>query len=57
MKKIKVLFVVESMSTGVFSYLTDLSNLLINYYEVYVAYGLRKETPKDIENYFDSRVS
>lgn len=56
MKKIKVLFVVESMSTGVFSYLTDLSNLLINYYEVYVAYGLRKETPKDIENYFDSRV-
>jgi glycosyltransferase involved in cell wall biosynthesis len=55
MKK-KLLFVVEAMGGGVFTYVVDLSNKLADDYEVYIAYAVRKQTPKDYIQYFDSRV-
>ena len=56
MKK-KLLFVVEAMGGGVFSYIVDLSNELIEKYDVYIAYGVRKQTPSNFKEYFDERVT
>lgn len=52
----KVLFVVEAMGGGVFTYIVDLANELSKYYDVYVAYGLRKQTPHNFKNYFNKKV-
>lgn len=63
MKK-KILFVVEAMGGGVFTYIVDLANELVNMtddngsfiYDMYVAYGIRKQTPKDYKRYFDKKI-
>lgn len=52
----KVLFIVEAMGGGVFTYIVDMANALSQKYDVYVAYGLRKQTPDDYKDYFDSSV-
>ena len=41
MKAKKVLFVAEAMGGGVFTFLVGLCNELVNYYDIYVAYGIR----------------
>lgn len=56
-KKLKILFFVEAMGGGVFTYIVDLSNELVKKYDMYVAYGVRPQTPKDYKNYFDSRIN
>lgn len=55
-EKKKVLFIVEAMGGGVFSYIVDLANELINYFDIYIAYALRNQTPIDYINYFDDRI-
>ena len=55
--KPKLLFVVEAMGGGVFTYLVDMANELISRFDVYVAYGLREETPSDYADYFDKNVT
>ncbi|MEC2306274.1 MULTISPECIES: glycosyltransferase [Heyndrickxia] len=55
-EKKKVLFVVEALGGGIFTYIVDLSNKLVNTFDVYIAYGLRSETPKNYEDYFDERI-
>ena len=52
----KVLFVAEAMGGGVFTFLVGLCNELVNYYDIYVAYGIRRQTPDDFRKYFDDRV-
>lgn len=52
----KVLFIVEAMGGGIFTYIVELANELADHYEVHVAYSLRSQTPKDYKNYFDRRV-
>ena len=54
--KKKLLHIVEAMGGGVFTYIVDLSSKLCDEYDVYVAYGIREQTPKDFEEYFDKRV-
>lgn len=54
-EKKKILFVVEAMG-GVFTYIVDLANELVNKFDMYIAYGIRKQTPVDYKNYFDKRV-
>lgn len=54
--KKKLLYIVEAMGGGVFTYIVDLSNRLCDEYDVYVAYGIREQTPKDFKEYFDKRV-
>ena len=55
MKK-KILYIVEAMGGGVFSYIVDLSNELIDIYDIYIAYAVRKQTPSNYRDYFDNRV-
>ena len=52
----KILFVVEAMGGGVFTFLFGLCNELVEYYDIYVAYGIRRQTPDDFRKYFDDRV-
>ena len=55
-EKKRILFVVEAMGGGVFSYIVDLANELANEFEMYVAYAVRKQTPADYKKYFDKRI-
>lgn len=52
----KILYVVEAMGGGVFTYIVDLSNELINEYDIYIAYGIRKQTPSNYKSYFDKNI-
>lgn len=55
MKK-KVLHIVESFASGVFSFLVDLVNSTDCDYEIVIAYGERKETQENFREYFNSNV-
>lgn len=55
MKK-KVLHIVESFASGVFSFLVDLVNNTIDEYEIIIAYGVRKETSVNFKEYFPDTV-
>lgn len=55
-EKRKLLHIVECMGGGVFTYIVDLTAKLCDEYEVYVAFGIREQTPKNYEEYFDKRV-
>ncbi len=52
----KLLYVAEAMGGGVFTFLVGLCNELVDYYDIYVAYGIRTQTPDDFRKYFDERV-
>lgn len=55
--KKKILFITESLATGVQSYLTDLSNGLVDTFDVYLAYSTREnETNSNFKAFFDKRV-
>lgn len=56
MTKKKVLYVVEAMGGGVFTYIVDLANELVNEFDIYIAYAVRPQTPKDYKDYFDKRI-
>lgn len=44
------------MGGGVFTYIVDLANELTKSYDVYIAYGIRKQTPLDYKEYFDKDI-
>lgn len=54
--KLKVLYIVEAMGGGVFSYIVDLTNSICDKCEVIIAYALRPQIPKDFTEYFDERI-
>lgn len=56
MKQKKILFFVESMGGGVFTYIVDLANELVRKYDVSIAYGIRKQTPDNLRDYFDPEI-
>ncbi|WP_085649816.1 glycosyltransferase [Limosilactobacillus reuteri] len=56
MRKKKILFFVEAMGGGVFTYITNLANGLSKEFDVYVAYATRTQTPKDYKKYFNNDV-
>ena len=37
-------------------YIVDLANELVNKYDMYIAYAVRKQTPKNYKDYFDKRI-
>ena len=43
-EKKKVLYIVEAMGGGVFTYIVDLANELVNSYDMYIAYAKLTET-------------
>lgn len=55
-RKKKILYIVEAMGGGVFTYIVDLANELVNKYDIYIAYAVRKKTPRNFAEYFDKRI-
>ena len=56
MAKKKILYVVEAMGGGVFTYIVDLANELVKTCDMYIAYAVRPQTPKNYKEYFDDRI-
>lgn len=54
--KRKVLFFVEAFGGGVFTYIVDLANSLSENYEVWIAHGMRAQTPKNYMAYFNCDI-
>lgn len=54
--KKKILHIVEAFGGGMFTFLADLSNGLLDEYEVVIAYGKRKETPDNFKEYFCNNI-
>ena len=52
----KILYIVEAMGGGVFTYIVDLANELVNEFDMYIAYAVRPQTPKNYKDYFDDRI-
>lgn len=55
MKK-KILIIVESFGGGVFSFFVDLLKCIDNKYDIVIAYGKRKETAENFEEYFSNSI-
>ncbi|MDO5131605.1 MAG: glycosyltransferase [Eubacteriales bacterium] len=55
MKK-KILMVCEAFGGGVFSYVSQLCNDMADSFDVYLAYSLRPQTPKNYKEFLDPRV-
>lgn len=55
-EKKRILFVVEAMGGGISTYIVDLANELCKKYDMYIAYGIRLQTPKDYLDYFDPSI-
>ena len=55
-EKKKILYIVEAMGGGVFTYIVDLANELVNSCDMYIAYAVRKQTPGNYKDYFDKRI-
>lgn len=53
----RILFVVEAMGGGVFTYIVDLANELVKNNDVYIAYSVRPQTPKNYKENFDKRIN
>jgi len=52
----KIVYIVESFGAGVYTFLTELSNSIIDNYEVVIIYSARKETPENFKNDFDPKI-
>ena len=52
----KVIHIVEAFGGGIFSVLVDLINGIDEEFEIIVAYGKRKQTPKNFKQYFSDKV-
>lgn len=52
----KVVHVAESFGGGVYSFLTQLCNEIVEDYEIVIVYSLREDTPKDFRKDFDPRI-
>lgn len=52
----KILYIVEAMGGGLFTYIVGLANQICNEYEVYIAYAVRPQTPKNYKEYFDKEI-
>lgn len=55
MKK-RVLMVCESFGGGVFAYVSQLCNDMVKDFDVYLAYSVRPQTPRNYKNFLDPRV-
>lgn len=55
MKK-KILEVCEAFGGGVFAYVSQLCNDMCDTFEVYLAYGLRSQTPTNFKELLDERI-
>lgn len=52
----KILMICEAFGGGVFTYVSQLCNDMCNDFDVYLAYSLRPQTPKNYKEFIDKRV-
>ena len=52
----KILMVCEAFGGGVFTYVTQLCNDMIEDFDIYLAYSLRPQTPKNYREFLDERI-
>ena len=52
----KLLMVCEAFGGGVFTYVSQLCNDMVDDFDVYLAYSLRPQTPKNYKEFLDPRV-
>ena len=52
----KILMVCEAFGGGVFTYVSQLCNDMADDFDVYLAYSLRPQTPKNYKSFLDPRV-
>ena len=55
-KKPRLLFVTEAFGGGVFEYCLLLCNELADHFDVFLAYGVRPQTPEGFREMFDPRI-
>lgn len=56
MKK-KILMVCEAFGGGVFTYVSQLCNDMVEDFDVYLAYSLRPQTPKNYKDFLDEKIN
>lgn len=56
MDKKRLLYIVEALGGGIFTYIVNMANELVDFYDVYIAYAVRNQTPENYKDYFDSRI-
>ena len=56
MAKKKILMVCEAYGGGVFTYVSQLCNDMVDEFDIYLAYSLRPQTPKNYKDFLDQRV-
>jgi glycosyltransferase involved in cell wall biosynthesis len=54
--KKKILMVCEAFGGGVFAYVSQLCNDMCDEFDVYLAYSIRPQTPKNFKDFIDNRV-
>lgn len=52
----KILMVCEAFGGGVFAYVSQLCNDMCGDFDIYLAYSLRPQTPKNFKDFLDKRV-
>lgn len=52
----KILIVCEAFGGGVFAYVSQLCNDMCDDFDIYLAYSLRPQTPKNYKDFLDKRV-
>ena len=52
----KILMICEAFGGGVFTYVSQLCNDMCDEFDVYLAYSVRLQTPKDYKKFLDKRV-
>ena len=55
MAKKKILMVCEAFGGGVFTYVSQLCNDMSEEFDVYLAYSLRPQTPKNYKDFLNKR--
>lgn len=52
----KILMVCEAFGGGVFTYVSQLCNDMCEYFDIYLAYSVRPQTPKNYLDFLDRRI-
>lgn len=52
----KIMMVCEAFGGGVFTYVSQLCNDMVNNFEIYLVYAVRPQTPKNYKEFLDEKV-
>lgn len=55
-RRLKILMLCEAFGGGVFTYVSQLCNDMADDFDVYLAYAIRPQTPKNYKDFLDPRV-